>query len=107
MIRILLQYVVFEVCLERFFDTLTKNFGWLNLDVKIYAVGDYIKIRVSGLNYDVILKKCIVESKEGNKMRVRCEDNPRFIWIDIEHGKITNIAGDENVIFDTFMLGHK
>lgn len=104
MIKILIQHIVFEACLENFFDILNKNFGWLNLNIKIYDIGDCIKIRVSGMKYDIVLKKCIVQSKVGDTMRVRCEDNPRFIWIDVEHGKITNISGDESTIHEIFML---
>ena len=106
MIRVLFQHFIFEVCLEQFFDRLNRNFGWLNWKIKVHAVGDSIKIRVSGLNYDVVLTKCIVESKDGNKMVIRSEDSPRHIWIDIEDGKITNISGDENAIIDTFMHGY-
>ena len=104
MIRLLLQHVIFEACIDQFFQRLTLNFGWLNWDVKIQSVGDWIKIRVSGLNYDVILTKCIVESKEGNKMILRSEDSLTHIWIEVEYGRITNISGDEQTIIDTFML---
>ena len=107
MIRLLVQHVIFEVCLEQFFDKLMENFGWLNWSIKIQSVGDHIKIRVSGLKYDVILTKCIVESKDGNKMVVRSEDSPRHIWIDIENGRITNISGDEKAILETFMRQDK
>jgi len=103
MIRLLIQHAIFEVCIEQLFDKLMANFGWLNWSVKIQSVGDHLKIRVSGLKYDVVLTKCVVQSKDGDKMIIRSEDNPRHIWITIEQGKIVNIAGDEKVIIDTFM----
>lgn len=103
MIKVLFQHVVFEACLDQFFDNLIKNFGWLNWDIKIYSVGDCVKIRVSGLNYDIMLKKCVIESKEGTKMVVRSEDHPRKVWIEVEDGRISNIRGDEKAIMDIFM----
>ena len=103
MIKLLVHHVIFEACIEQFFDKLIANFGYLNCNIKIHSVGDHLKIRVSGLTYDIILTKCIIQSKDGDKMVIRSEDNPRHVWLTIEHGKIINITGDEKVITDTFM----
>lgn len=103
MIKLLFKHFIFEACIEQLFDGLNRNFGWLNWNIKIQSVGDCVKLRVSGLNYDVFLTKCVVESKDNDKMVIRSEDHPRHFWIDVEYGRITNIRGDEKVILDTFM----
>lgn len=103
MIRLLLQHVIFEACIEQVFDGLNRNFGWLNWNIKIQSVGDCVRLRVSGLKHEVILSKCVVESKVDNTMVIRSEDHPRHIWIDVNDGKITNIRGDEKAIADIFM----
>lgn len=103
MITILLQHFIFELCIEELFDKLNKNFGWLNWNIKIKSIGDSIKIRISGANREVMLTKCIVESKKDNTLILRSEDYPHHIWITVTDGKITDIKGDENTIMTIFM----
>lgn len=106
MIKLLLQHVIFEVCLYQLFNRLDTNFGWIRWNAnihKIQSVGDCIQMRVNGRLKETILRKCVVESKSKNKMIIRCEDHPRHIWLEVTDGIITNIYGDEKVIIDIFI----
>jgi len=103
MITLLLRHVIFEACIEEFFDKLNKNFGWLNWSVKIQSVGDSVKIRITGAKREVILTRCIVESKDDTTIILRSEDYPHHIWITVENGKIIDLKGDEKTMLDIFM----
>lgn len=103
MIKLLIQHVIFEVCLYQLFDKLDANFGWMRWNTKAQSVGDCIQVRIHGKSKELILRKTVVESKTKNKMIIRCEEYPKYIWVEITDGIVTNIYGDEKVILDVFI----
>jgi len=99
MIKSLLIHNLLDICLDNFFEELFDNFHTFKFDANIYAVGDYLQIRLMIKNRSVILRSCKIESKNEINTVIVSMDFGKPIKLIVKDGTISDIKGDLNLVY--------
>ena len=103
MIRTILLYYLLDISINNFFDKVFDNFQLIKFDVSLYHVGDYLHIRLIFENKTIVLRKCKLESKNGNIATIISTDFEVPFKLIVEDGTIVDIQGDMYMIYRNIM----
>lgn len=85
MIRIALKHWIYELCIDKFFERIYKNFSIFDKSLQNYKIGQYIPhLQITREdNVPIDLYKCRVVYRNGNKEVLECYDTklPSLIFI--------------------------
>lgn len=86
MIRVALKHWIYEICINKFFEGIYKNFDVCDITLQSYKVGQYIhhlQIKADETDYIYDLYKCKIVYKKGKKAVIECNDGaiPSLICI--------------------------
>jgi hypothetical protein len=105
MIKLLLKYLIFESCLNKFFDTLLTNFPNLTFDVSELKEGNFINVSIIINGNNIKLTGCKVISVENGIAELEYTGFNSPITLIAENGHLIDVRGDYRTFADNFIKG--
>lgn len=101
MIKIALRHFIIELCINKFFFEISKNFQIFDRRLVNMKVGDHLEIlcKIEGMQ-DLHLSKCIVVYKNGKKVVVETYDTEIPMYLFTIDGELKNFSIDPDVNFE-------
>ena len=104
MISVLLKHWIYELCIDRLFKGIYKNFDICDRTLNTYKVGDYIPVIQVPTSQGLLnLHKCKMVYKTKNKAVLYCEDSRVPTYFCVEDSKrVVKIIAVHMAIFDDY-----
>ena len=95
MILTWLKHTIFEICIDKFFSEVQKNFPMLVRDISFFSIGDYVEVQIVMGDAHKIFNKCKVVYKDGKDMIIEAYDTDVPLKLIMEDGILKNISFDD------------
>jgi hypothetical protein len=101
MIKTALKHFILELCVDKIFYEITKNFDMFDRKLVSMKVGDHLQLlcKIEGMQ-DLHLTKCKIVYKNGNKVVVETYDTDIPMYLFTIDGELKNYSIDPDVDFE-------